>query len=120
VTPRAFSGKPLEDVTVAAAVAGELSGDDFRIHPDTLRTQAAAAERGGNPQLGSNLLRAAELSQFGDDDLLAMYDLLRPGRATEAELRALHSRLAQAGAESVAKLVSEALSTYARRGLLRQ
>ena len=116
----AFSGTHLRDITVEAAVAGRLSTDDYRIHPGTLRAQAVTAEQGGNPQLGANLRRAAELSTFEDAELLSMYDLLRPGRASESELADLRERLLAAGATTCADLVAEAHAVYVRRGLLRR
>ncbi len=42
------------------------------------------AEAHGNPQLAGNLRRAAELTALGDDEVLAIYDALRPGRSTAA------------------------------------
>ena len=56
-----------------------LPGADIEIHPDTLRRQASVAEQHGNPQLADNLRRAAELTAFGDDEVLAIYEALGPG-----------------------------------------
>jgi propanediol dehydratase small subunit len=116
---RAFSGRPLEDVTVDAAVAGELGGDDVRIHPDTLRAQAAVAEAADDERLGANLRRAAELTALSDDDLLRIYGALRPGRASEEELTAVRDELRERGATQCAALVEEAIASYRRRGLTR-
>lgn len=115
---RAFSGRPLDAVTVDAVGAGELGPDDVRIHPDTLRRQAGVAEQHGNPQLAENLRRAAELTAIPDDELLAIYDALRPGRSTRPHLEAIAARLDAAGAPLCAALVREALDVYERRGLL--
>ncbi|MBS1887613.1 MAG: propanediol utilization protein [Actinobacteria bacterium] len=116
---RAFSGRPLADVTVEAAVAGELRADDVRIHPDTLREQAEVAAAAGDERLAANLRRAAELTALGDDDLLRIYGALRPGRATEEELAAVRDELAERGATQCAALVEEAIASYRRRGLTR-
>ncbi len=116
---RALSGRPLEELTLEAAVRGDLSPADLRIHPDTLRHQAAVAEQHGNPQLGENLRRAAELTGLPDDDVLAVYEALRPGRATRAELDALAARLEAAAAPLCAALVREAAAACGRRGVLR-
>ena len=115
---RAYSGRDLDAVTVEAALAGELMRDDVRIHPDTLRRQADTAERLGNPQLGANLRRAAELASVPDDDLLAFYEALRPRRSTRAELERIAERLHGMDAPLCAALVLEALEVYERRGLL--
>jgi propanediol dehydratase small subunit len=116
---RALSGRPLEELTLEAAVRGDLSPADLRVHPDTLRRQAEVAEAHGNPQLGENLRRAAELTALPDDEVLAIYEALRPGRSTAAGLADVAARLEAAGAPLCASLVREAAEVYARRGLLR-
>jgi propanediol dehydratase small subunit len=115
---QAFSGRPLEEVTLDAAVAGDLGLDDVRIHPDSLRHQADVASAHGNPQLAANLRRAAELTALGDDELLEIYDALRPKRSTSQQLEALVERLERVPAPHCASLVREALEAYADRGLL--
>ena len=116
---RAFSGKPAEELTVGALVRDELAADDVRIHPETLERQAEVAERHGNPQLAENFRRAAELTAFAEDEILALYEALRPRRSTAAELAALADDLAARDAPRCAALVREAAAVYARRGLLR-
>ena len=54
------------------------------------------AQEHGNPQLAENLRRAAELTALGDDEVLAIYEALRPGRSTAAQLTALAASLAGA------------------------
>lgn len=115
----AFSGRPLSELTIEAALRGELSPDDLRIHPDTLRLQADVAERSGNPQLGVNLRRAAELAALDDDEILAIYEALRPHRSSAAELEAIAGRLESSAAPLCAALVREAADAYERRRLLR-
>ena len=116
---RALSGLPIEELTLEAAVGGGLSPADLRVHPDTLRHQAEVAETHGNPQLGENLRRAAELTALPDDEVLAIYEALRPGRSTAAGLADIAARLEAAGAPLCAALVREAAEVYDRRGLLR-
>lgn len=62
MTPRARSGRPLEDITVERVLGGELADEDLRVHPDTLRAQADVAAAHGNPQLAANLRRAARMT----------------------------------------------------------
>ena len=119
VKPRALSGRPLEQVTLDEARAGRLGPADLRIHPDTLRHQADVAERHGNPQLAENLRRAAELAGIDDGELLRIYEALRPGRASRAELEAIAAGLDEAGAPNCAAFVREAAAVYARRGLVK-
>jgi propanediol dehydratase small subunit len=114
---RALSGRPVDELTLDAVRRGEVGLADLRIHPDTLERQAAVAEQHANPQLAQNLRRAAELTQLTDEEVLAIYEALRPGRVTPAELTALADSLAARGLPSCAALVAEAAEVYARRGL---
>lgn len=115
----AFSGRTLEEVTLAAAVSGELGADDIRIHPDALRHQAQVAEQHGNLQLAANLRRAAELTVLEEEQLLEIYEALRPRRSTGDQLQALAERLDSVLAPACAALVREARDAYADRGLLK-
>jgi propanediol dehydratase small subunit len=114
---RALSGKPVDQLTVEAVRSGAVGLADLRIHPKTLERQAVVAERHGNPQLAENLRRAAELTGIPDDEVLAVYDALRPGRSTPAQLTGLAASLAGRGLPRCAALLAEAAEVYARRGL---
>jgi propanediol dehydratase small subunit len=114
---RALSGKPAETLTVEAVQGGEIGLADLRIHPETLERQAVVAAEHGNPQLADNLRRAAELTQLPDEEVLAVYEALRPGRSSAAQLTALAGSLAGRGLPRCAALVAEAAEVYARRGL---
>ena len=116
-TVQAKSGRPVSELTLDAVRRGEIGLEDLRIHPDTLERQAAVAAQHANPQLAQNLRRAAELTQLADDEVLAIYEALRPGRATAADLTALADSLAARGLPRCAALVAEAAGVYARRGL---
>lgn len=115
----AFSGRDSAELTLDRLARGELSGDDVRIHPDTLEHQAQVAAAHGNPQLAENFRRAAELALLAEDEVMALYDALRPHRSTGEELAALAGRLDAVPAPRCAALVREAGEVYARRGLLR-
>jgi len=114
---RGLSGRPVAELTLEAVRRGEIRLPDLRIHPDALERQAQVAEAHGNPQLAENLRRAAELTALGDDEVLAIYDALRPGRATRAQLGELSASLAARGLPRCAALVAEAAEVYERRGL---
>jgi len=116
---RALSGRPVSELTVDAVRAGELGQADLRIHPETLERQAVIAETHGNPQLAANLRRAAELTAVPDDEVLSIYEALRPGRSTAADLVALARSLEARGLPLNAALIAEAAEIYARRGLSR-
>ena len=113
---RAFSGRPVETIDVPTVLAGGLTADDIRISVDGLAHQAEVARRNGDVQLAENLLRAAELTAFSEDELLAYYELLRPGRATAEELHGIAQQLTARGAPRAAALFTEAATAYARRG----
>jgi propanediol dehydratase small subunit len=114
---RALSGKAVDQLTVEAVRAGEIDVADLRIHPETLERQAVVAQEHGNPQLAENLRRAAELTRLPDDEVLAVYEALRPGRSTPAQLTALAASLDARGLPLCAALLTEAADVYARRGL---
>ena len=108
-----------EKFTVEAALDGKLRLSDLRMDPATLAHQAVVAEEGGNPQLAENLLRAAELATIDDEDVMNLYEALRPHRSTADELEALRISLQTRGAARCAELVRQAAVVYTRRGLLR-
>jgi propanediol dehydratase small subunit len=114
---QALSGRPVGELTLEAVRRGEISLPDLRIHPGTLEHQAQVAQRHGNPQLAENLRRAAELTGLGDDEVLAIYDALRPGRSTAAQLTTLATSLEARGLPRCAALPTEAAEIYTRRNL---
>ena len=114
---RALSGRAVDELTLEAVRRGEVSLADLRIHPGTLERQAEVAAGHANPQLAENLRRAAELTQLPDDEVLAIYEALRPGRSTPEQLRAMAGELAGRGLPRCAALLTEAAEVYARRGL---
>jgi len=113
------SGCDPAQITVEAVRDGEVSVADVRIHPATLEHQAQVAAEHANSQLAENFRRAAELVGLPDEQVLALYDALRPGRSTASELRANADVLDAAGARRNAALFREAADVYERRGLLR-
>ena len=98
----------MADLTLERVVAGEVGADDVRVAPETLLRQADFAAEAGNGQLAENLRRGAELVGFSDEELLAFYDRLRPGRSTATELDELARGLDERGAPLCAALVREA------------
>jgi propanediol dehydratase small subunit len=116
---RALSGRPVAEITLEAVRAGEIGLADLRIHPETLQRQAVVAQEHGNPQLAANLRRAAELTGLPDAEVMAIYEALRPGRSTVAELTELARSLAARGLPLTAALIAEAAEVYARRALTR-
>lgn len=117
----AANGKPLAKITLDEAAAGHLSAADLQISAETLHAQAEIARQAGYEQLAANLRRAAELTAVPNAGLLRMYETLRPGRATLAELLTLADALEKEyQAVETAQFVREAASVYQTRGLLRR
>jgi propanediol dehydratase small subunit len=117
-TVRTASGRSLDELTMEALLSGELSTEDLRISGETLRRQADAAERAGYSAFAENLRRAAELTAIGNEDVLRIYDALRPGRRTYGELIALADILAKEhSAPLTAALIREAAEVYRERGI---
>ena len=114
---RALSGRQTGELTLEAVRRGELGVSDLRIHPETLERQADIAAAHANPQLAENLRRAAELTRLPDDEVLAIYDALRPGRVSSGRLAELAADLEERGLPRCATLLAEAAEVYARRGL---
>ncbi|HET7430986.1 MAG TPA: diol dehydratase small subunit [Nocardioides sp.] len=116
---RAWSGREADTLEVRDVVDGGLGPDDIRISPDTLRHQAEVARAHANPQLAENFERAAELTAFDESEILALYEMLRPGRATADELRARADDLGSRDAPILAAFLREAAAVYERTGLTR-
>ncbi len=118
-TVHSASGRNVDELTMDALLKGELEEGDFRISAETLRRQAEAAEAAGNWQLGENLRRAAELTKVSNQEVLAIYNTLRPGRTSYDDLIALAKRLETTlDAPLTAALVREAAQVYLERGLV--
>jgi propanediol dehydratase small subunit len=117
----AASGRTLNSVSLDAAAAGQVDAADLQISASTLRAQAALAEQAGYRALAQNLLRAAELTAVPNQELLRMYEVMRPGRSTYAELTQMADRLEQEySAPITAAFVREAAETYRGRNLVRR
>jgi len=117
-TLKAESGRAAGEVTLEQL--DELAPEDLRISDGTLRAQAAVAAQSGFSQLAENLTRAAELTAVPNEELLLMYETMRPGRATFDEMQELADRLeATYGARETALLVREAAAVYRERKLLK-
>lgn len=117
---RGRRGKALAELTLERLVAGDLDLEDFSITPAALRAQAEIARAAGRAALAANFERAAELVSVPQEVIMETYELLRPGRATGADV--LRARAAQMrrdyGAEKIAAFLEEAAEHYLRRGVV--
>jgi propanediol dehydratase small subunit len=84
-----------------------------------LLNQAQIADSAGKTQVAENFRRAAEMTGVPDDQVIHMYDMLRPNRSTKQQLQELADTLKnQYNAVLCAKLVSDAMAIYEKRGIL--
>jgi len=108
------TGVPFEEITVGALLANKIGMQDLRVTRQALEMQATIADRAGRPQLADNLRRAAELVDVPEAEILAIYDLLRPGRSDSARLRQVALDLeTRYGATRCARLIRDAADAYA-------
>jgi propanediol dehydratase small subunit len=106
---RTPSGMPFPEITLEAVLSGKVKMEDLRVTAEALEWQAQVAETSGRPQLAENLRRAAELVAVPEEHILRIYNALRPGRASQAELLALAADLEQTWrATRCAALIREA------------
>lgn len=114
-----FTGRALQELSIEKVLSAELTAEDFRISADTLRKQADAAASGGYRQLAENLRRAAELTCISNEEVLDIYNQLRPGRSNYKALIALSERLEnEYRAYLTAAMVREAAEVYLERGIV--
>jgi len=117
---KSASGKALPEFSLDKVISGQLTAEDFRTSPEVLRMQADVADSVGRVGFGKNLRRAAELTAVPDDELLSVYNALRPYRSTKAELLAIADKLeTQYGCTVSAGFIREAAGVYEARGRLR-
>lgn len=116
---QAASGRQVSEINLDRL--DDLTGADLQVSAETLYAQAEIAREAGYTQLAANLTRAAELTAVPNEELLQMYEMLRPGRSSYERLEALAAHLeAQYNAAETARLVREAAQAYQKRGLLRR
>lgn len=86
----------------------------------TLQKQASKSLAAGFVQLSHNLIRAAELTKVPDEELLEIYESLRPGRSSYEQLLITADKLHNIyGATETAAYVRAAATEYLRLGMLR-
>ncbi len=115
-----FSGRPIDELSVEGILSGELTAEDFRIHGERLNHQAAVAEDAGYTQLAENLRRAAELTHMSNEEVLEIYNTLRPRRTSYTEMIDMADRLEnERKAHLTASLLREAAEVYLKRGIVK-
>ena len=116
---RSRSGKTLSELTLENVRAGTLRAADFCISAETLQRQAALSSASGYEELASNLRRAAELVDVPDDQLLEIYEALRPGRKTfEGLMDLAEVMITEYAAPETAQLIRDTADNYKDAGRL--
>jgi len=115
-------GKALSSLTLDAVIRGDVNMEDLRITPKALLQQAQIAKSVGRSELAGNFERAAEMTRLPQDEIMAIYELLRPGRAVSKEtlLEAARRIRREYDAQQLANFVEEAARFYEMRGLFRK
>lgn len=114
------TGKSLEDINISNILDGKITADDIKISKETLIMQGKIAKEAGRPQLNDNFVRASELIDVPDKELLEIYEKLRPNRSTKSELLEIVKRLEEKYcATHCSKLVLDAIKVYEKRGILK-
>lgn len=118
---RTATGLGLEDISLDKAETGKISFNDIKIRPETLEYQAQIADAVRRPQLAGNIRRSAEMTRISDEQLLEIYEALRPYRSTKKELLDIAGELeTQYKANACAALVREAAEVYEKRRRLKR
>jgi propanediol dehydratase small subunit len=118
---RTLTGKGFQDITLENVVSRKIEAQEIRIRPETLELQAQVAEKHRKPQLALNFRRAAELTRIPDEEVLKIYNALRPGRSTKEDLLIMAKDLEKRYQAKInAAFIREAVKVYEKRGLLRK
>ncbi len=113
------TGKSFSEITFDNVIQGKVTHEDFKTNADTLLMQAEIAEKAGKKQFAGNMRRAAELTRVPDEEVLRIYDKLRPNRATKQELLDIANELrTKYQANITADLVEETARVYEKRNIL--
>ena len=115
------SGCRLEELDFSAIQKGEINAEDFRIGMERLLYQAEVAKEAGYSRLAVNLHIAAELVSISNQEVLDIYNALRPGRSTYQELFSLAEQLEdERNAGLTADFIRQAAEVYLERGIIQE
>jgi len=117
---RTGSGRALSELGLEQVLAGLVGADDVSVRAETLELQAGFARQQGYDEVAANLARAAEMTRIPNDEILKIYEALRPGRSTYYQLLSMSQQLAsQYNAVHTGNYIREAADAYRDTGLLR-
>ena len=117
---KTVSGLNFSEITLGNVVSEKIDPREIRISPETLEFQARIAEAHGRVQLATNFRRAAELTRVPDEEVLRIYNALRPHQATRDDLLAIAKDLEKNYKARInAQFIREAVKIYEKRDLLK-
>ena len=115
------SGLNFSKITLEKVASGEIDPKEIRISSDTLELQAQVAGVHGRSQLAANFRRAAELTRIPDEEVLRIYNALRPQHGTKEDLLKIAKHLEKRYKAKInAAFIREAVKVYEKRGLLKE
>ena len=117
---RSKTGKKLDEITMENVMNGNINIQDVSIAKETLILQAEVARQAGRIQLAQNFIRASELIGVPDDEILQIYNALRPYRSTEEDLNKIINKLEEYNAKVCASFVRDTLEVYKKRDILKR
>lgn len=118
---KTLSGLDFSEISLENVTSGKIPSQEIRISPETLEYQARIAETHGRSQLATNFRRAAELTRIPDEEVLKIYNALRPHQATKAELIAIAKGIEKKYQAIInGRFIREAVEVYERRDLLKK
>ena len=118
---KTVSGLNFSEITLGNVVSEKIHPREIRISPETLEFQARIAEAHGRVQLATNFRRAAELTRVPDEEVLRIYNALRPHQATRDDLLTIAKNLEKKYEAKInAQFIREAVKIYEKRDLLKK
>lgn len=114
------TGKAIDEINMENILSGKITPADCRISAETLIYQAEIQESFGNPQIGANFRRAAEMTRIPDERILQIYNRMRPHVSTKEELLAIAEELETTyDAKINGALLRETAEVYQERNMFR-
>ena len=118
---KTLSGLNFSEISLENVTSGKIPLQEIRISPKTLEYQAQIAEIHGRFQLADNFRRAAELARVPDEEVLNIYNAMRPHQATKADLIAIAEGIEKKYLAKInARFIREAVDIYEQRDLLKK
>ena len=118
---KTLSGLDFSDISLENVSSGKIPPQEIRISPETLEYQARIAEAHGRFQLATNFRRAAELTRVPDEEVLRIYNALRPHQTTKEDLLAIAKDIEKKYKAKInARFIREAIGVYEKRDLLKK